>query len=91
MFERAALGIGRLDEPLAGRSQLGDVEAEPVERFPQRLNVRSLQVIDLLLDDFRSCASSKGRRQAAQHPISRDASLLEHSPAATVVPVAATS
>jgi hypothetical protein len=29
----------------------------------------SLQVIDLLPDDFHSCPSSKRRRQAAQHPV----------------------
>jgi hypothetical protein len=42
-FDGAALGVGGLDEPLAGRLQLGELEAKPVERLPQRLNVRSLQ------------------------------------------------
>jgi hypothetical protein len=42
-FDGAALGIAGFDEPLAGRLQLGDLEAKLAERLPQRLNFRSLQ------------------------------------------------
>jgi hypothetical protein len=42
-FDEAAVSVGVEDEPLTRRLQLHDLEAEPVERFPQRLNVRSFQ------------------------------------------------
>jgi hypothetical protein len=42
-LDSAAVGIGGQDEPLPGSAQLRDLEAQPVERFPQRLDVPSLQ------------------------------------------------
>ena len=42
-LDPAAVGIGGQDEPLPGRAQLRDLEAQPVERLPQRLDVPSLQ------------------------------------------------
>ena len=87
---QAAVGIGGLDEPPPGRVQLRDLEAEPVERFPQRLNVRSLQVIDLLLGDFWVVRHRRGVVERPSIPVDRMAASA-HWPAATVVPVAATS
>ena len=42
-LDLAALGVGGQDEPLPRRAQLRDLEAQPVERFPQRVDVPSLQ------------------------------------------------
>jgi hypothetical protein len=42
-LDQAALGIGGHDEPLPGSAQLGDLEAQPVDRFPQRLDMPGLQ------------------------------------------------
>ena len=52
-LDPAAVGIGGQDEPLPGRAQLLDLEAQPVERLPAALDVPNLQVIDLLLEDYR--------------------------------------
>jgi hypothetical protein len=42
-LDLAAIVVGSQDKPLPGRAQLRDLEAQPVERFPQRLDVPSLQ------------------------------------------------
>ena len=67
-LDAAAVGIGGQDEPLPGRAQLLDLEAQPVERFLQRLDVPSLQGDRPPARGLRgSCPSSHRRRQAAQH------------------------
>jgi hypothetical protein len=74
-LDPTAVGIGSQNEPLPGRAQLCDLGTQPVERFPQRLGVPSLQVTNLLLVvTSGSSPSSHGRRQAAQHPLAREAS-----------------
>lgn len=63
-LDRVPVGIGRNDEPLSGRVQLSDVEAQPLDRFPQCLDMPGLQVIALLfanlqrLSAFARAASS---------------------------------
>ena len=42
-LDRAAVCVGGQDEPLAGRAELFDLEAQPVERLLRRLDVRKLQ------------------------------------------------
>ena len=42
-LDPAAVGVGGQDEPLPRCMQVRNLEAEPVERFPQRLGVLSLQ------------------------------------------------
>ena len=65
-LDAAAVGIGGQDEPLPGCAQLFDLDAQPVERLLQRLDVPSLQAIDLLsLTRYGSCPSWHRRRQVA--------------------------
>ena len=42
VLDSATVGIGGQDEPLSGRPQLFHLEAQPVERLLQRLDVRRL-------------------------------------------------
>ena len=53
-LDRAALGVGREDEPLARRAQPCDLAAQLVERHVERVVVHG-----------RSCASSRRRSQGA--------------------------
>ena len=53
-LDRAALGVGRENEALAGRAQPRDLAAQPVERHVARVVVHR-----------RSCASSRRRSQGA--------------------------
>ncbi len=65
----AAIGIGRKHEPFAGRAQLFDLTAQPVERIPQCLDVPSRQRGDLLVDEVRKLsviARAASRVQAAR-------------------------
>jgi hypothetical protein len=42
-LDHAAVGIGGQDEPSPGGAELRDLEAQPVERFAQLLDVPSIQ------------------------------------------------
>jgi hypothetical protein len=43
-LDLATVDIGCDDEPFPGRTQLGDLEAQPIDRFQQRLDRSGLQV-----------------------------------------------
>jgi len=47
------VGVGGQEEPLSGRAQLLDFEAQPVEGFLWRLDVRYFQGDPLLPEDLR--------------------------------------
>jgi hypothetical protein len=42
-LDLATVDTGGHDEPLPGRAQLSDLEAQPIDRFPQRLDMPSRQ------------------------------------------------
>lgn len=42
-LDLATVGIGSSDDSLSGRTELPDLEAQPVERLLRRLDVRNLQ------------------------------------------------
>jgi hypothetical protein len=68
-FDGATLGVAGLDEPLAGRLQLGNLEAKPVERLPQRLNVRSVQCDRPPARRLPKLSVIEGASSSGQHPI----------------------
>jgi hypothetical protein len=42
-LDPAPVGIGGQDQPFSRRAQLLDLQAEPIERFPQCFNLSSVQ------------------------------------------------
>jgi hypothetical protein len=68
-LDPAAVRIGGQDQPFSRRAQLLDLQPQPIERFPQCLNLSSVQ-------GDRPPAGSSGTlfvivpgRQVVQHPV----------------------
>src|SRR5436190_12883770 len=80
----AAVGIGTQNEPSPRRAQFFDLEAQPVERVLRRLDVRSLQAIDLLSRQ-QSFPLSNGAASRGPARCVGGCQPYVHSPAATVV------
>jgi hypothetical protein len=92
-LDPATVGIGGSDEPFSGRPQLPDLEAQPVERLVKRFDARNFQVDR---PPARGCPRklsviARPSSRGASTPTQRGGSLPPQSPAATVVPPAATS
>ena len=91
-LDPAAVVVGGQDEPLPGRVQLRDLEAQTVERFPQLLDCgghpgRSTSR-SWLLEVVRHRARGVNRSST---PCDRGGTLPSHLPGATVVPATAGS
>ena len=90
-LERATVRIRGQDEPLPRCAELLDLEAQSIERFLRRLDVRKLQGDRPPFEDCQELSVIDGA--ASRGPAPRTTGCLPpgKSPAATVVPTTAAS